>query len=249
MGNAEFTSSQIDRLGVRIRDGAFSETELRALDQFRLSFSEAYEFVAGTLRIQFGLEVTGRPAKSTSSIVEKLRRESIRLTQVQDIAGCRVVVADIPAQNQLLNDLRSSFESLVVVDRRRSPSHGYRAVHAIAKFRGKQVEIQIRTVLQHRWAELSEKLADVADPRLKYGNGREDLQTPLLALSNGLSEFEDGVPGFLGASRRFGPTPTPEQQSILTMEKLEFDRARAQVAASIDALLNDLHALRLPIRE
>jgi ppGpp synthetase/RelA/SpoT-type nucleotidyltranferase len=33
------------------------------------------------------------------------------------------------------------------------------------------VEIQVRTSLQHLWAELSEKVADVFDPLIKYGGG------------------------------------------------------------------------------
>jgi ppGpp synthetase/RelA/SpoT-type nucleotidyltranferase len=33
------------------------------------------------------------------------------------------------------------------------------------------IEIQVRTSLQHLWAELSEKLSDIVDPAIKYGAG------------------------------------------------------------------------------
>ena len=36
----------------------------------------------------------------------------------------------------------------------------------------KSVEIQVRTKLQHRWAEVSEKGADLLDRAVKYGGGR-----------------------------------------------------------------------------
>lgn len=36
---------------------------------------------------------------------------------------------------------------------------------------GRLVEIQVRTKAQHRWAEVSEKLADLLDPAIKYGGG------------------------------------------------------------------------------
>ena len=36
---------------------------------------------------------------------------------------------------------------------------------------GRDVEIQIRTTLQHLWAELSERSSDVLDPDIKYGGG------------------------------------------------------------------------------
>ena len=169
------SKTQIDRLGDRLRRGEISETDLRLLDEYRRSFGGAYEFVVGAVRTELGLDPTGRPAKSTISISEKLVRESIRLTQVQDIAGCRLVIPSILDQNRICESLTSLFNNTTIVDRREKPSHGYRAVHAIVKVEDKAVEIQVRTSLQHVWAELSEKLADVVDPAIKYGGGDESL--------------------------------------------------------------------------
>jgi len=70
----------------------------------------------------------------------------------------------------------------VTVDRREKPSHGYRSVHLIVKGT-RWVEIQVRTALQHLWAELSEKLSDVIDPALKYGKGRDEALTVLQGTS------------------------------------------------------------------
>jgi putative GTP pyrophosphokinase len=118
-------------------------------------------------REQLALEPTGRRAKSTAAIVDKLRRESIRLSQIQDVAGCRLVVSDVVEQDSVVASFRLSFNDIDVVDRRERPSHGYRAVHIIVRVRNKAVEVQVRTLLQHLWAELSEKLADVSDASLK----------------------------------------------------------------------------------
>ncbi|HEV2707150.1 MAG TPA: hypothetical protein VGV59_14610, partial [Pyrinomonadaceae bacterium] len=133
--------------------------------------SEAYEIVVGTIRKELALEATGRPAKSTTSICDKLRRESIRLTQIQDIAGCRLIVADIAHQDAVVQSLVGLFEDHTVIDRRERPSHGYSAVHVIVHCRGKMIEIQVRTALQHLWAELSEKLSDIEGSAIKYGGG------------------------------------------------------------------------------
>jgi hypothetical protein len=46
------------------------------------------------------------------------------------------------------------------------------------------VEIQVRTSLQHRWAELSEKLADQHGIELKYGGGEEPLRQRLMKWSD-----------------------------------------------------------------
>ncbi len=132
--------------------------------------------VIATIRTTVGLAPTGRPAKSTTSITEKLQRETIRLTQMQDIAGCRLVVLDIEAQDATVEALTRGFSSLDVVDRRMHPSHGYRAVHLITTVERMHIEIQVRTTLQHLWAEFSEKLSDVIDPAIKYGGGPTEVK-------------------------------------------------------------------------
>jgi GTP pyrophosphokinase len=141
------------------------------LDEYRRTFGPAYdEVVEGVQRIS-GVPVSGRPAKSTNSIIEKLNRESIRLSQMQDISGCRAIVADLRAQDQAVAAITQAFVDVVLLDRRVTPSHGYRAVHLIVRKSGKPIEVQIRTSLQHLWAEMSEKCADVIDSSIKYGGG------------------------------------------------------------------------------
>lgn len=115
------SKTQVDRLGDRLRKGNITEADLRLLDQYRRSFTEAYESVASAIRKELGLEPTGRPAKSTTSISDKLRRESIRLGQIQDIAGCRLIVTDIAAQDSVVQSLTSLFEHTTVSDRRAKP--------------------------------------------------------------------------------------------------------------------------------
>jgi ppGpp synthetase/RelA/SpoT-type nucleotidyltranferase len=180
--------SEVDRLGERLRGGITAE-DLALLDTFRRGFREAYDAVVGRMRSEVGLELSGRPAKSTPAIVEKLRRTSMRLTQMQDIAGCRVVVADIPAQGRLVTRLDQMFD-VTVVDRRTKPSHGYRAVHVVVRESGLPVEVQVRTELQHSWAELSEKLADAFGSDLKYGGGPEAIRRTLDDFSTLVSAFE-----------------------------------------------------------
>ncbi len=177
------SKSQIDKLGDRLRQGRGTEDDLRLLDEYRRSFSEAYELVVGAIRSKLNLEPTGRPAKSTTAISEKLQRESIRLTQIQDIAGCRLVIDNILDQERVVRDLEMLFTSTLTVDRRANPSHGYRAVHVIVRGGSKTVEIQVRTRLQHVWADLSEKFSDIVHPMIKYGGGEERIVKVLLETS------------------------------------------------------------------
>jgi putative GTP pyrophosphokinase len=166
----EISKTQIDRLGERLKKDSSAESDLRLLEQYRHSFDSAYEIVRKAIREELSLEATGR-RKTTQSIVDKLRRESIRLTQIQDIAGCRLIAADIADQDQLVSSLNSYFAKVTIADRRERSSHGYRAVHLIVQTQEKLVEIQVRTELQHLWAEYSEKLADFYGQGVKYGSG------------------------------------------------------------------------------
>jgi putative GTP pyrophosphokinase len=165
------TKTQIDRLGDRLREGESTADDLRMLDEYRLSFGEPFARVIKSISERLELEPTGRPAKTTQSIVEKLQRESIRLTQVQDIAGCRLVVGGAVDQDRVLASILEIFPDAHVTDRRTNPSHGYRAVHVVVEISDRTIEIQVRTDLQHLWAEFSEKLSDVVDSTIKYGGG------------------------------------------------------------------------------
>ncbi len=186
----QLSKSQVDRLGERLREGSHSENDLRLLDDYRASFGAAYESVLQTIRGRSQFP-TGRISKSTPSIVAKLRRQPIKLSRMQDVAGCRVVIANILQQDQLVAVLQNDFPNASVVDRRDKPSFGYRAVHIIAEVSGKRVEIQVRSLLQHLWAELSEKSSDVVDPTIKYGGGQELLRIFLSESSESVASCEN----------------------------------------------------------
>ena len=76
------------------------------------------------------------------------------------------------------------------MDRRTNPSHGYRAVHVIVTMSETLIEIQVRSTLQHLWAEFSERLSDKVDPAIKYGGGHEQIRQALSQTSEMVAEFE-----------------------------------------------------------
>jgi ppGpp synthetase/RelA/SpoT-type nucleotidyltranferase len=233
------SKTQIDRLGDRLKKGDISEADLRLLDLYRRSFSDAYEVVVGKIRKNLSLEPTGRPAKSTTSIIEKLRRESIRLTQIQDIAGGRLTVSTIVEQDNVVRGLTDCFERTHIVDRRQQPSYGYRAVHVVVDQDGKLIEIQVRTVLQHLWAELSEKVSDIIDPALKYGGGEADTRSMLMEFSSlvannesdetQLTEIQTGIQSIVqrGFSHEIQQQLIELRSNLATwQEKLEFSKQK-----------------------
>lgn len=190
------TKSQVRRLGERLaRDGSPSEEDLIALDDFRASFRPAYDHVLGVLAklgySQSSGEISARDAKTPQSILAKLRREKTRLHTMQDIAGCRIVVEKIADQNRCVEVIAAAFAGACRVDdRRERPSHGYRAVHLIVEHDGRHVEIQVRTRVQHAWAQLCEKAADTVDPAVKYGGGPAELRKSLDNISRSVAQTE-----------------------------------------------------------
>ena len=203
------------------------------LDEFRRSFSPSYEAVIQGIEEQLGQKATGRPAKSTTSIVEKLNRESIRLTQIQDIAGCRIVLSDVSEQERVVADLIRILPKVTVIDRRTSPSNGYRAVHVVVDSQGKLIEIQVRTSLQHLWAELSEKYSDVVDPGLKYGKGDETFLKLLSGISNNIAGIESIEQDLNATLQNLPSTSSEEVRAKLILVK---EDARKMMEAGIASL-------------
>lgn len=68
-----------------------------------------------------------------------------------------------------------------VYDRRTNPSHGYRAVHVIVNVEERPCEIQVRTALQHQWAELNEKAGDLFGRGIRYGEPADEVDRVLVA--------------------------------------------------------------------
>jgi putative GTP pyrophosphokinase len=184
------TISQLNKIGERLRKNLATEDDLRLLDEFRLSFQVAYDEVFAELS-QMGLNPGGRPQKTTLSIIAKLNRERTRLSRMQDIAGCRVVVDNMFDQDRVIDDLKARWPDALVYDRRIKPSHGYRAVHVVVTIKEHPVEIQVRTSLQHSWASATEKLSDVVHPDVKYGGGPKLLQKELTIASQTCAKFEE----------------------------------------------------------
>lgn len=173
---------QIDRLGERLRSGVTPDDRV-LINEYRESFLEtllAVNFDLGRLRI--GKSDGGR-LKRPESIVAKLERDSrIRLSRMQDIAGCRLVANGKAEQDAIYARLQTDFDIYRAYDTRETPHSGYRAVHVVVRRGDKFVEVQVRTESQREWARLSEE-ATALDPAVKYGGGSPLIRQALDELS------------------------------------------------------------------
>jgi ppGpp synthetase/RelA/SpoT-type nucleotidyltranferase len=193
----------IDRLGDRLRRGEATDTDLQELEAWRQSFRPGYEAVNEVLaRLRWVVcdsawdlfQLSQRPAKTTESIVAKLQRmPSARLSQMQDIAGCRVVVFR-HQQDAMVDAIRGAFEKTKVDDLRLTPSHGYKAVHVLVYVGDRTVEVQVRNGYENYWALASERLADAFGQEVKYGGGPHMVRGLLHDIDDFLQRLEDSEP-------------------------------------------------------
>ena len=134
------------------------------------------------------LAVIAQRIKRLPSIQAKLQREQsrhLKLTQVEDIGGCRAVMATAADAIALVETYKSRG---LVSELHRSRDYmaqpkpdGYRSIHLIYKYRSDserykvfdnlRIEIQIRSYLQHLWATALETVETFAQMQIRRTSG------------------------------------------------------------------------------
>jgi ppGpp synthetase/RelA/SpoT-type nucleotidyltranferase len=197
--------SQIDKLGKRIRAGAVPTLdEERLIQEYQRSLIPLLDETKLAAEFAFHAVLPGRlfvapdRPKQLRSIVAKLKRQSTSLSSIQDLWGCRVVVPRATDQVGLIARLPKD-DTWRYIDRCEKPIHGYRAIHCIHRSGHAAVELQVRTELQHLWADFSEKLDSHAAPGVKYGEGSPAITDMLKQTSDLIADIEslelDPLPG------------------------------------------------------
>jgi hypothetical protein len=193
----EFSKSEINYAGSFLAGGAAIDDPrlpqmALAVSRWRSSHEHALRKVISILRRHAksnGLPstiVSGR-TKRLGSIVAKLKRQpSMALTTMQDIGGCRLVVSNMEEVRRLASNVKnvlasklSSGGEIREYDYIAKPkTDGYRSVHFVVRYQpdipgigSQRIEIQIRSLLQHRWATAVETVDLFAHQTLKIGGG------------------------------------------------------------------------------
>ena len=185
MATNDFTDDRIDELGARLRRGeASTDRSVRALyRRYQEDLDELRRSLEGELRALSPESETSSRTKRIETVVAKLqRRPELALSQVTDLAGCRIVVPNRDAQMAVVSRLRQVYDVQEVDDKSDSPKSGYRAVHLDIRYRGQLMEIQVQTYNQRRWQQVSEVAAGY-DVAIKYGGGHPAVSQALQELS------------------------------------------------------------------
>ncbi|NMG37022.1 (p)ppGpp synthetase [Azoarcus sp. TTM-91] len=187
-----YSRAAVDRAGRTLLNKAPEPGELEDALDVLANWRSSHAFPLNTItmdlrqkarRVQPAALVVQR-LKRARSILAKLSKESsMRLTQMQDIGGCRAVVQTIDEVYTLRDAYRRSKslhefvgEDNYIVAPKRS---GYRSVHLVFRFHSRShpeynkflFEIQLRTRTQHSWATAVETVGAVIGQALKSSEG------------------------------------------------------------------------------
>lgn len=134
--------------------------------------------------------------KRVARIVPKLARyPSMQLDTMQDIGGCRAIVPSHADVARVMHDWKVMRRVIRVDDYVKHPRpSGYRAIHLIAEYDGRSIEMQLRTALQHDWAYTVETFSGRLGADLKSNEGPVEALEFLAALSEGMAMDEAGTP-------------------------------------------------------
>ena len=219
-----------------------SESErLHAVDvvsQWRASHARPLNTFRMNLRRRVGNRgVVAQRLKRLPSIVAKLERlPRIRLSDMQDIGGCRAIVASADDAFTLAADLGASRmrHELVryqnYIDNPRAT--GYRGLHLIYAYnsdrtrdwQGLQIEIQIRSQLQHQWATAVETVGTFLGDALKSNVG-DTTWLRFFALMSSVFALREGAP--------LVPNTPSEESEIV--EELRLCNEALQISERISA--------------
>jgi ppGpp synthetase/RelA/SpoT-type nucleotidyltranferase len=240
------TKSKIDRSGAALCKGTFRDVEdmielESVFDEYRKSHLEPLSET--TLELQTWLNECGHDyyiaqrLKRKPQIIRKLNRLSVRLTQLQDIGGCRIIVEKNELVDQIIEFLKDKISNTRdlrltrITDYRQKGRDitGYRSVHLLLERGGRKLELQLRSRIQHYWAESIERTSVIYGKHLKEGEGNFVVISYFQNLSNAFYEIESGR------------TPSTRSRLEIDVAKKEAEKIirEANPSKAIDSYVNE----------
>jgi len=174
------------------------EQALRIISNWRASHAFPLQIIKMMLKKRAqrtdGRALVSQRLKRLPSIRRKLVRdqtETIRLSQIQDIGGCRAVLSTISAVDRLVKlfDLgvaKNPTGRHALVGKPKNyiqepKTDGYRGMHYVFKYKSNsparavwsdlRIEVQVRSQLQHAWATAVETVDTLTGQSLKFALG------------------------------------------------------------------------------
>ncbi|BCT69425.1 RelA/SpoT domain-containing protein [Nitrosospira sp. NRS527] len=140
----------------------------------------------------------------------------MNLARMQDIGGLRAVVTTVNQLNKLHENYKNSNFTHSLVSEHNyidfPKISGYRSIHLVYRYKhknsslydGLQLELQLRTKLQHVWATTVETVGTFIEHSLKSSEGPDEWLKFFALVGSAFSHLEDSpqVPGFESLSKK-----------------------------------------------
>ncbi len=237
-----YSKSQINRAGGILARAEHTEQQVAEAMEILNNWRAAHGYPMHVFKIRLkekALEVdphalTVQRLKRVPAIIKKIQRQydgrpaTMNLSQMQDIGGCRAVLANVGLARQLceqhylkgdLKHKRTGMKDYIANPK----NDGYRSIHLIyryasdkkgkSEYNGLLVEIQIRSKLQHLWATAIETVDFFTRQAIKSNEGQKEWMEFFRLASSAFAMMENcpPVPG----------TPTDEKELYLEIKKTE----------------------------
>jgi len=185
-------------------------TAFDILDNWRASHAYPMQSMLGYFRNKaFDADpkaIVARRLKRTPSILAKLKRESgMKLDRMEDIGGVRIVVDSLTKVHAISESIKNG-RTRNILRRERDyinfpKDSGYRGVHLIYRYNGSKegfpchnIELQIRTEIQHAWATTVEVVGTFTRQGLKASKGSDQWLDFFRLAGDVFATIEKGVP-------------------------------------------------------
>jgi putative GTP pyrophosphokinase len=211
---AHISKKRVTKAGKALRDDLTGKMELpkdvrdeyvEIVDEFRKAHGRPLASVAANVVYyvkeyrdeDLGTGKVVQRLKRRRTIIDKLTRHpNMALSTMQDIGGCRAVLPTEADVYRVADRLQRQkrWELIEVYDYIARPKpDGYRALHLIERRHGCRIEVQLRSVTQHSWAEVIEATdRQSAFGELKLGRGPDILARYYALGAELLAEHERG---------------------------------------------------------
>lgn len=190
-----YSGNRVHKAGKQLigDDKVAHDEALEVLSYWRFSHEKPLENALKILREAATAKdknaVFAKRLKRYRSIAGKLERfPDMSLKTMQDLGGCRAIVSTTKQVKQIVRELKKRPEFKNSVGKVRFKDYlekpkddGYRGYHLVGKFpdnsgEKRNIELQIRTKLQHDWATTLEVVELFTGQALKSNRGREEWQ-------------------------------------------------------------------------
>ena len=245
------SKSKVKRAGSRVRKGTETPADMAVLEEWRGAHRRVLNTFQAILRGRTrGRQITvAQRHKRLATIIDKLKRlPNMSLSNMDDVAGCRVIFKSVPALRKFRQSLhRANFSherknDADKYDYIKSPKlSGYRGIHDVysydvnsasgERFKGLLVEIQYRTLIQHAWATAVEVIGHITDSDPKFDRGDERYLNAMSYASEILARHAEKLNG-----------PHPDLTNIQLVRKFQAIDKKIELLDT----LRDLNRVNVP---